>query len=83
MPTFGAMVVAIVVVGAASVGFITMGNTTIQLAAAPPEMRGRVMALYVTAIIGTHPDRRPDHRVDRPDDRSALHPGGGRAGVRS
>lgn len=54
MPTFGTMVVAIVVVGAASIGFITMGNTTIQLAA-PTAMRGRVMALYVTAIIGSTP----------------------------
>ena len=54
MPTFAAMVVAMVVVGAASIGFITMGNTTIQLSS-PDDMRGRVMALYVTAIIGTTP----------------------------
>jgi predicted MFS family arabinose efflux permease len=54
MPTMGAMVVAMVVVGAASVGFVTMTSATLQLTA-PTEMRGRVLALYVTALIGTTP----------------------------
>ncbi len=54
MPSMGPALVALVVVGAGSVAFITMTSATIQLTA-PPEMRGRVLALYVTAIIGTTP----------------------------
>ena len=54
MPTMGAMVVALVVVGAGSVGFLTMTSATLQLHA-PGDMRGRVLALYVTAIIGSTP----------------------------
>ncbi len=54
MPTMGFELVALVVVGAGSVAYITMTSATLQLTA-PPEMRGRVLALYVTAIIGTTP----------------------------
>jgi MFS family permease len=54
MPSMGTMLAALVVVGAGSVAFITMTSATLQLNA-PPEMRGRVLALYVTAIIGTTP----------------------------
>ena len=54
MPTIGFMVIALVVVGAGSVAFITMGSATLQMNA-PVAVRGRVMALYVTAIIGTTP----------------------------
>ncbi|MHA3703346.1 MFS transporter [Jatrophihabitans sp. YIM 134969] len=45
---------AMALVGAASIAFTSVGNSTIQLAAAP-EMRGRVMALWATAFLGTTP----------------------------
>jgi MFS family permease len=54
MPSMATMVAALVVVGAGSVAFITMTSATLQLTA-PADMRGRVLALYVTAIIGTTP----------------------------
>jgi MFS family permease len=54
MPNMGTAVVAMVVVGAGSVAFITMTSVTLQLSA-PDHMRGRVLALYVTALIGTTP----------------------------
>ena len=54
MPSMLTMVLALVVVGAGSVAFITMTSATLQLTT-PAEMRGRVLALYVTAIIGTTP----------------------------
>ena len=44
----------IVVMGAASIGFIATANASLQLAAAP-EMRGRVMALYAMAFLGSTP----------------------------
>ena len=40
--------------GAAAFAFIAVANTTIQLTAAP-EMRGRVMALYAIAFLGSTP----------------------------
>jgi predicted MFS family arabinose efflux permease len=54
MPTIGAMVLWLPLVGAASVAFISMSNTNLQLAAAP-DMRGRVMALYSVAFLGSTP----------------------------
>jgi MFS family permease len=54
MPSMATMLAALVVVGAGSVAFITMTSATLQLNA-PAAMRGRVLALYVTAIIGTTP----------------------------
>jgi MFS family permease len=54
MPSLSLMVAALVVVGAGSVAFVTMTSATLQLTA-PTEMRGRVLALYVTALIGTTP----------------------------
>jgi MFS family permease len=53
-PTFGLELVAIAFVGAASVAFLAKGNSTLQLAAAP-EMRGRVMALWAVAFLGSTP----------------------------
>lgn len=41
-------------VGAASITFLTTGNSTIQLAS-PPAYRGRVTALWSTAFLGTTP----------------------------
>jgi MFS family permease len=45
---------ALALVGAASVTFIAVGNSTIQLAARP-EMRGRVMSLWAVAFLGSTP----------------------------
>ena len=42
--------------GAASIGFIATANATLQLRA-DPAMRGRVMALYAMAFLGSTPDR--------------------------
>jgi MFS family permease len=53
-PTLAAEVVALFVMGAASFGFIATANTTLQLTARP-EMRGRVMALYAIAFLGSTP----------------------------
>jgi MFS family permease len=54
MPTFGSMLVVMPLVGAASITFITVANTNLQLIAAPA-MRGRVMALYSVAFMGSTP----------------------------
>ena len=54
MPTFWTMATALLFVGAGSVAFITMNSATLQLTS-PVAVRGRVMALYITAIIGTTP----------------------------
>jgi MFS family permease len=53
-PTLAAEVVALFVMGAASFAFIATANTTLQLTARP-EMRGRVMALYAIAFLGSTP----------------------------
>jgi MFS family permease len=44
----------IVLMGAASIGFIATANATLQLTS-EPAMRGRVMALYAMAFLGTTP----------------------------
>jgi MFS family permease len=44
----------IVLMGAASIGFIATANASLQLAS-EPAMRGRVMALYAMAFLGTTP----------------------------
>jgi MFS family permease len=45
---------ALVVVGFTSVAFLSSGNSTLQLVAAPT-MRGRVMALWAVAFLGSTP----------------------------
>jgi MFS family permease len=50
----GLAVALLVVVGVASIIFLTTGNSTIQLAA-EPDMRGRVTALWSTALVGSTP----------------------------
>jgi MFS family permease len=47
-------VAACVLVGAASVTFLTTGNATIQLAS-KPSYRGRVTALWLMAFVGSTP----------------------------
>jgi MFS family permease len=53
-PTIGFELVALAMVGAASVTFLSQGNSTLQLEAAP-HMRGRVMALWSVAFLGSTP----------------------------
>jgi MFS family permease len=53
-PTYALMLVALALVGAASVSFSAGTNSAVQLAATP-EMRGRVMALYSIVFIGSTP----------------------------
>jgi MFS family permease len=53
-PSLAVLVGALVVTGAASVAFIATGNATVQLSA-DPRMRGRVMALWSMAFLGTTP----------------------------
>ena len=53
-PTLLTEVIALFVMGAASFAFIATANTTLQLTARP-EMRGRVMALYSIAFLGSTP----------------------------
>ncbi|MDT4893176.1 MAG: hypothetical protein QOE97_2211 [Pseudonocardiales bacterium] len=53
-PTLWLELIALLLVGAASVGFLAKSNTTLQLTAAPG-MRGRVMALWAVAFLGSTP----------------------------
>lgn len=53
-PTFAIAVALLFIVGVASVQFLSVGNTTMQLAAAPA-FRGRVMALWTMAFLGSTP----------------------------
>ena len=54
MPDLPAELVALALMGAFSITFIATANTTLQLTSAP-EMRGRVMALYAVAFLGSTP----------------------------
>lgn len=53
-PNLATELVALAAVGAVSVGFLAKGNSTLQLGAAP-NMRGRVMALWAVAFLGSTP----------------------------
>jgi MFS family permease len=53
-PTLAFEVVAMAAVGATSVTFLATGNTTLQLAS-DPRYRGRVMALWAMAFLGSTP----------------------------
>jgi len=53
-PTETVAIVALVPMGACSLSFISTANATLQLRA-DPEMRGRVMALYAIAFLGSTP----------------------------
>jgi MFS family permease len=54
MPTLAAAIVVLVLVGACSVLFVALGNTTLQLTS-DPAMRGRVMSLWSIGFSGTTP----------------------------
>jgi MFS family permease len=53
-PNLTLALVGMALVGAFSVAFLSTGNSTLQLAAAP-QMRGRVMALWAVAFLGSTP----------------------------
>jgi MFS family permease len=53
-PTLWLELGALALVGGASVAFLAKGNSTLQLGAAPT-MRGRVMALWAVAFLGSTP----------------------------
>ena len=53
-PTLPLELVALGAVGFASVTFLAMGNSTLQLAT-DPQMRGRVMSLWAVAFLGSTP----------------------------
>jgi MFS family permease len=53
-PTLPIEMVAMAAVGGVSVGFLSKGNSSLQLAASP-SMRGRVMALWAVAFLGSTP----------------------------
>jgi MFS family permease len=53
-PTLAVSYIVMVLLGAASIRFLALGNATLQLAA-EPAMRGRVMALWAVAFLGSTP----------------------------
>jgi MFS family permease len=53
-PSLGLEMIALALAGAASISFMSTGNSTLQLAAAP-SMRGRVMSLWFVAFQGSTP----------------------------
>jgi MFS family permease len=53
-PTLALELLAMALVGGLSVGFQSTGNSTLQLTASP-SMRGRVMALWAVAFLGSTP----------------------------
>jgi MFS family permease len=53
-PTLAFELIALALAGAGSIAFMSTGNSTLQLNAAP-EMRGRVMSLWFVAFQGSTP----------------------------
>ncbi len=53
-PTLAICYAIMILLGAASIRFLALGNATLQLAA-NPAMRGRVMALWAVAFLGSTP----------------------------
>jgi MFS family permease len=53
-PLFWIELVALVLLGATSIAFLALGNTTLQLNSSPI-MRGRVMGLWAVAFLGSTP----------------------------
>jgi MFS family permease len=53
-PNLAFAMAALVLVGVFSINFLSLGNTTLQLESVP-EMRGRVMALWTVAFLGSTP----------------------------
>ena len=80
-PWFIPFVVLLVAVGFISVTFNTLGNSSVQLASSP-ELRGRVMSLYMLVFMGGTPARLADGRVDHRAVGRADRPGDLRRGLR-
>ena len=78
-PSMALELAALVFVGYGSITFNSLAKTTLQLAA-KPEMRGRVMALWGLAWLGSTPIGGPIVRLGRPGDRRPLGPGHRRRG---
>lgn len=72
-PALWVALVGMAFVGAFSVAFLSTGNSTLQLAA-QPQMRGRVMALWAVAFLGSTP-------LGGPIAGAVAEWGGGRAGL--
>ncbi|PPK70510.1 MFS transporter [Actinokineospora auranticolor] len=54
MPSYASFAIALIPVGLCLMTFMTTANSTVQLAVAP-EMRGRVMGLYMLVFVGGNP----------------------------
>ena len=54
MPTYGLFALSLIPVGLSSLTLMTSANATVQLSVAP-QMRGRVMALYMAIFMGGTP----------------------------
>jgi len=54
LPFYGLFVLALITVGMCAQTFITAANSAVQLATAP-DMRGRVMAIYLAILLGGTP----------------------------
>jgi MFS family permease len=80
MPNLIAVLIVLIIMGALSVLFIALGNTTLQLTS-KPEMRGRIMSLWVVAFSGTTPIGGPiiGYISDHSNPRIGLMVGGGSA----
>ena len=76
-PSFAFELAALVLVGAASVSFVSVANSTLQLGSAP-HMRGRVMGLWAVAFQGSTPIGGPliGWIISLADARAALAVGG-------
>ncbi len=70
-PNYEVFAVALIPTGLASLTALTTANAMVQLSV-DPQMRGRVMALYMAVFMGGTPDRGADHRVDRRRVRSPV-----------
>jgi MFS family permease len=77
LPNLITVNIVLVLVGALSIIFIALGNTTLQLNS-EPSMRGRVMALWSMAFLGTTPIGGPimGYLSDHSNPRIALATGG-------
>ena len=59
-------------IGFCTITLLNSSNATMQISSDPP-LRGRVMALYMTVVMGGTPLGRAGHRLDR---RAASAPAG-------
>ena len=74
LPTYTAFALFSPVIGFCTITMLNSANATIQLSSAP-ELRGRVMALYMTIVMGGTPIGSPLDRPGRRALRRPLHAG--------